>query len=118
MVQIPDDLQSVVLAKRAGIVGGLIADLLNDAGFLEDGFRQEIPETGIMNQGSETRVVGHPEAGVVAVEPVDSGLQCEACMEAGGAGIAHDVPLRLAGGFRKIPEACGEKGEVAHVLIY
>jgi len=82
----------------------LIADLLNDAGFLEDGFGQEIPETGIMNQGSEARVVGRAEARVVSVEPVDGGLQCEACMEASGAGIAHNIPLCLAGGFREIFE--------------
>jgi hypothetical protein len=39
-------------------------------------------------------------------------------MEASGAGIAHDVPLRLAGGFREVFEGWGQEGEVAHVLIF
>jgi hypothetical protein len=35
-------------------------------------------------------------------------------METRGAGIAHDLSFRLAGGFREILERWGQVGEVAH----
>ena len=38
----------------------------------------------------------------------------EAGVEAGGAGIAHDVLLRLAEGFREILECWGLEGEITH----
>ena len=35
-------------------------------------------------------------------------------VETGGGGIAHDVLLRIAGGFRKVFERWGQEGEVTH----
>ena len=36
----------------------------------------------------------------------------EAGVETGGAGIAHDVLFRLAGGLREVRERWGQEGEV------
>lgn len=52
-----------------------------------------------MQQGPEALVVGQPQRGVVAVEPMHDGLQREAGVEASGAGVAVDVALRLRGGL-------------------
>ena len=67
-----------------------------------------------MDHRSEGGVIRHPQTGVVAVEPTHGGFQSEAGVEAGGAGIAHDVLFRLAGGVREVLEGWGKEGEVAH----
>ena len=65
-----------------------------------------------MDHRSEAGIIRHPQAGVVAVEPADGHLQREAAVEAGGAGIAHDLLFRLAGGFREVLEGWGQEREV------
>lgn len=40
---------------------------------------------------------------------LEGGLQREAGVEARGAGIAHDLSFRLAGGFREVLERWGQK---------
>ena len=112
VVQLLDHLHGVLLADRALFVGGLISHLLDDPGFLEYRFRQQVAESGIMNHGSEARVIRHPQTGVVTIEPADGGLQREAGVETGGAWVAHDLLFRLAAGFREILERWGQEGEV------
>ena len=45
---------------------------------------------------------------------MEAGAVAAAGVEAGGAGIAHDVLFRLAGGVREVLEGWGKEGEVAH----
>ena len=67
-----------------------------------------------MDHGPQAGVIRHPQTGIVAVEPADGGLQSEAGVEAGSAGIAHDLSFRLAGRFREVLERCWQEGEIAH----
>ena len=66
-----------------------------------------------MQQSPEALVVGHPQPGIVPVDPVDYRLQCEVGVETSRPGIAHDVAFRLRGGFRNGAERTGNEVEVA-----
>jgi hypothetical protein len=113
-MQLLDYLQGIILADRPRLVNRLIPNLLDDTDFLKYRLRQQIAEPGIMDHGSERGIIRHPQTAIIPIEPADGHLQREAGMEAGGAGIAHDVTFRLAGGFSEVFERWGQEGEVAH----
>ena len=77
VVQLFDQLKGVVLVDRPGVVNGLVALFLDEAGFLENGLGEQVLERGFVEERAEFPVVGHVERGVVAVEPVDGGFQGE-----------------------------------------
>jgi len=87
------------MAHRAAAVDGLIADLVDHARLLKHRLGQEILERRLVDQRPQLVIVGHPQSRIVPVEPVNHRLQREAGVEAGSAGIAVDVALRLGGGL-------------------
>ncbi len=70
---------------------GLVADFLDYASFLVNGLGYQVLEGWFMEQSTQPVIVGHSQAGFMAVEPVDDCFQCETGMEAGRTGVAEDV---------------------------
>lgn len=64
-------------------MNGLVADLLDNAGFLEYGLGDQVLKGWFVEQGTKPVVVGHVQTGFVAIEPVDDRFQGETGVEAG-----------------------------------
>lgn len=93
-------------------VDGLVADFLDEAGFLEEGFGEEGLEVGVVEQGAEGVVVGKLELGLDLIKPVDEEFEGAAAVEAGGVGIGVDGFIREDRGFGEVWELGVEEGEV------
>jgi len=114
VVELLHHLQGVGGARGLGVVHRLVSHLLDEPGLLKDHLGQAVLKHGVVQQGPQALVVGHPEEGVVAVEPVHHGLQGKPGVEARRPGIPRHGTFGLGGGFGNGGEVLGEEGEVAH----
>ncbi len=114
MVQLLHHLHGLPGLDRFGLVDRDIAHLLDHPGLLKHRLRQQVHKGGFMQQRPQLVVVGHAQAGIVAIQPVHPRLQREAGMEAGGAGVTENMAFRQRGSLTQCLEFVGQEGEVGH----
>ena len=93
-------------------VDGDVPSDTNVLSLLPDGFRHECSELGAIQIAVEVLDTWRAQGLVDLVDPLDQPLECMACMEARGAWVTIDMPLRQRGALRDERELLLEEVEV------